>query len=284
MSETRLIDLARISARSGRLDPQLVSTGGLRLASNRVAVFFGLVSVLTAPLWALGAFVNYDFLPGLPIAALAVMCPALAAGILTLRAGGRTSLIALLKRAVDFRGARRWVLPTILINPVLFGLAFVVSRFLGADILLPQFSLISTIALFALFLPTAMLEELGWSGYALDRLQIRLSPRMAAVLLGVLWALWHIPTLVQAGRSLEWIAWWSVWTVSARLVMVWLYNWAGKSVTAVALYHATSNLCWQLYPVNGSHFDPRVSGLITFALAVALMTWRDASPQSNLPE
>jgi uncharacterized protein len=242
-----------------------------------VAVYFGLVIVLTAPLWVLGAFVSYDFLPGLPIAALAVVCPALAAGILSLRAGGRTSLIALLRRAVDFRGARRWLAPAILINPILFGLAFIVSRSLGADIPLPQFSLISTIALSALFLPTAMLEELGWSGYALDRLQMRLSPRIAALLLGAFWALWHIPTLVQAGRSLEWIAWWSVWTVSARIVMVWLYNWAGKSVTSVVVFHATSNLCWQLYPVDGSYFDPQVSGLITLALAVMLMLWSRAA-------
>lgn len=240
------------------------------MAVRRVAAFFALVLLLTAPLWLLGALVSYEFLPGLPIAALAVLCPTLAAAVLSFREGGRDRLTALLQRAVDFRNVSRWLIPAILINPILFGLAFVVSRSLGANIPDPNVSWVSALALFALFLPTAMLEELGWSAFALDHLQARMSPMLAAVLLGTFWALWHVPTLVQASRSLEWIAWWSLWTVSARFVMVWLYNWAGKSVAAVALYHALSNLCWQLYPVHGSHFDPRVSGLITLALAVGL--------------
>lgn len=91
------------------------------------------------------------------------------------------------------------------------------------------------------------------------------------MILGAFWALWHIPALVQAGRSLEWIGWWCLWTLSARVIMVWLYNWAGASVLAVGLYHATSNLCWQLYPVSGSYFDPQISGLITLVLASAIV-------------
>lgn len=255
------------------------------MAVRRVVAFFTLVSLLTAPLWVLGALVNYELLPGLPIAALAVVCPALAAAVLRFREGGRDGLTALLRRAVDFRNANRWLMPAILINPILFGLAFIVSRSLGANIPCPNFSWVSGLVLFALFLPAAMLEELGWSGYALDHLQARVSPMLAAVFLGIFWAFWHMPTLVQAGRTLEWIAWWSLWTVSARCIMVWLYNWAGKSVTAVVLYHAISNLCWQLYPIEASHFDPRVSGLITLAVAVAVglfMSWR--SVHSKLPE
>lgn len=240
------------------------------MAVRRVAAFFALVLLLTAPLWVLGTLVSYEFLPGLPIAALAVLCPALAAAVLRFREAGRDGLTALLQRAVDFRNVNRWLIPAILINPILFGLAFVVARSLGANIPDPSVSWVSALALFALFLPTAMLEELGWSAFALDHLQARMSPMLAAVLLGTFWALWHVPTLVQASRSLEWIAWWSLWTVSARFIMVWLYNWAGKSVAAVALYHALSNLCWQFYPVHGSHFDPRVSGLITLAVAVGL--------------
>lgn len=245
------------------------------MAVRRVAAFFALVLLLTAPFWILGAVVSYEFLPGLPIAALAVLCPALAAAVLRFREGGRDGLAALLQRAVDFRNANKWLIPAILINPILFGLAFVVSRSLGTNIPDPNLSWVSALVLFAWFLPTAMLEELGWSGFALPHLQARISPLLAAAWLGAFWAIWHIPTLVQAGRSLEWIAWWSLWTVSARFIMVWLYNWAGQSVTAVALYHAISNLCWQLYPVDGSHFDPRLSGLITLTLALGLfIAWR----------
>lgn len=239
-----------------------------------MAAYFGLVSLLTAPFWVLGALVNEELLPGLPIAALAVVCPTLAAALLSFHEGGRAKVLELLGRGVDFRGGGRWLIPAILINPALFGIAFILARQLGAEIPNPTPSALSALALFALFLPAALLEELGWSGYALDRLQERAGPVSAALSLGVFWALWHIPALLQVGRSLEWIAWWCLWTVSVRIIMVWLYNWSGASVMAVALYHATSNLCWQIYPVNGSHFDPRLSGLIALALAVTLVTRR----------
>jgi uncharacterized protein len=248
------------------------------LATGRVAAYFGLVSLLTVPFWVLGALVNDDLLPGLPIAALAVVCPTIAAALLSLHEGGRAKVFELFGRGVDLRGVGRWLIPAILINPVLFGIAFILARQLGADIPNPASSAVSALVLFALFLLGAVLEELGWSGYALDRLLERVGPASAALSLGAFWALWHIPALVQVGRSLEWIAWWCLWTVSARVIMVWLYNWSGASVMAVAIYHAASNLCWQIYPVSGSYFDPRVSGLIAFALAAALVVWRQRAP------
>jgi membrane protease YdiL (CAAX protease family) len=47
-------------------------------------------------------------------------------------------------------------------------------------------------ALITLFLP-ALMEELGWRGYALDRLQPRWSALGSSLILGILWAFWHTP-------------------------------------------------------------------------------------------
>ena len=38
-----------------------------------------------------------------------------------------------------------------------------------------------------------------------------------------------------------------------------------------AVYHASSNVAWQMFPAHGSYFDPRVTGLITAALAVGIV-------------
>jgi hypothetical protein len=50
--------------------------------------------------------------------------------------------------------------------------------------------------------------------------------------------------------------------VASRILIVGLYNNMGKSVFAVALFHATLNLTYTLFPVYGSHFDMRLGGLV----------------------
>jgi len=52
---------------------------------------------------------------------------------------------------------------------------------------------------------------------------------------------------------------------------VWLYNNTGRSVCATALFHMTINVAWQLFPVHGSYFDPRSSGVITALIAVIIV-------------
>lgn len=39
----------------------------------------------------------------------------------------------------------------------------------------------------------SLLEELGWRGYARDRLPARWSPLSASLIVGAVWALWHLP-------------------------------------------------------------------------------------------
>ncbi len=241
------------------------------VAERQAALYFALTLLLTVPFWAVGAFVNVELLPGLPLAALAIVAPALAAAALTLGDGGLQGVGNLFKRAVDIRTPGVRLILVALINPLLFALAFVVSRSMGEPVPDPAWSIERALVLFLLFLPTAALEEIGWSGYALDRLQAGRGPVTSGVVLGLAWAAWHYPALIEAGRPLEWIVWWILWTVSARMVMVWVYNWTNGAVFAAVLYHAVSNVCWQLYPVSGSYFDPRISAVLTLGLAFALM-------------
>ncbi len=95
----------------------------------------------------------------------------------------------------------------------------------------------------------------------------------AALLLGLVWAVWHFIPLWEAHRSVVFIAWWSLGTVTARVIITWLYNNTGRSVFVAALFHTMINLTWQLFPVNGSYayYDPRVAGLLTLAVAVVVV-------------
>ena len=56
-----------------------------------------------------------------------------------------------------------------------------------------------------------------------------------------------------------------------RVLITWLYNNTGGSVFVAVLFHAMINVTWQLFPINGSYYDPRVTGLITAAVAVIVV-------------
>lgn len=231
-----------------------------------------LVFALSAPLWAISATTKFEFLPGLPLAAVMVVCPSVAALLLSYRAGGFQKARSLAARVFDFKRVTspRWYIPVAFFTPIVSVLAFAALRFSGVDFPVPKIENISTLALSGVFVLSALAEELGWSGYALEPLQRRWGEWPSSLCIGGIWAAWHFLALLEVGRSAEWIAWWTLGTLAARIIMVWLYNRAGRSVVLVALYHACSNLSWQLFPEQGSYFDPRSYGLIMASVAAFL--------------
>jgi len=235
--------------------------------------FFLLVFAFSIPFLVAGALTGSQLLPGLPFSALGFLCPAVAAAILVYRADGRAGVFALLKRSFDFKriGAKAWLLLLILLEPIIMALSYLVIRLTGVTIPLPQISVLPALALFVAFFFGGLGEELGWSGYAIDPLQDRFGALKGSLLLGVVWVVWHYIPLLQAHRSMEYIAWWSLGTLAERVIIVWLYNNTGRSVFVAAVFHAMSNLTWQLFPVNGSYYDPRVTSLITAIVAVAVV-------------
>ena len=54
---------------------------------------------------------------------------------------------------------------------------------------------------FAVFFVAAAGEELGWQGCAIERLRVPWNALEAAIILGAVWAVWHIVPLVQAHRA-----------------------------------------------------------------------------------
>jgi membrane protease YdiL (CAAX protease family) len=234
-----------------------------------------LTFALSIPFWVLGAVSQLQLLPSIPVSALMIIAPVTAALIFVYRENKAAGVMALLKRAFDFQRVKFtvWYLPTLLLMPGIMVIAYVVLRMTGVALPNPHFSLITTLVLFALFFVAALSEELGWAGYVTDPLQDRFSALGGSLLLGVVWAVWHFIPLWEAQRSLAWVAWWSLGTVTARVIITWLYNNTGRSVFVATLFHTMMNLTWQLFPTNGaySYYDPRVAGLITLAVAVVVV-------------
>jgi len=123
-----------------------------------------------------------------------------------------------------------------------------------------------------LYLLQAVPEEVGWRGFALPRLQARYSALTASLIVGVLWALWHLPLLVDNRNVMSQypLGAWSVATVAAAVLYTWLFNNARGSVLIVVVFHAMSNTVGGLAPDRAADVvsDAMVQAVLAAIIAV----------------
>ncbi len=151
------------------------------------------------------------------------------------------------------RGSILWYLVIFLIFPGIPLLSLVIPRSLGGE---AQFYLDNlglegaAIALLLEFLRGFLMtgginEESGWRGFALPRLQARYSVIAASIIVGVLWALWHLPydlAPINRAPSLAWFLEYRLfWRVLFGVILAWLYNRTNGSLLAPALFHPAMN-------------------------------------------
>jgi membrane protease YdiL (CAAX protease family) len=245
-------------------------------AHGSLAAFFILVFILSIPFYVAGSLTKFRLLPGLPVSSLALVAPALAASIMIWHEKRAAGVIALLKRSFDLQQItpKSWLLPILVLMPCATVLEYGMMRALRLPLPDPHVSVQRALLLLAPLFAAALAEELGWSGYAIERLQARWTALASGVLVGLVWAVWHAIPLVQAERPASWMAWWALGSVASRVVMTWLFVNTRRSVFGAALFHSTINLSWQMFPNNGSHWDPKLNALVVTACAITVtMIW-----------
>lgn len=206
--------------------------------------FFGLTYALSWLLWSLVAFVPVDtplrtqlFLPG-------TFAPAIVALVLTSRAQGRAGVSALLERIVQWNVPLRWyVLALTYIGWVKLAAA------IGERVTSGAWPAIAEQIPWILFILGALIstpfqtgEEIGWRGYALPRLTERFGLGGAAIVLGVIWAAWHLPLFFIAGTDTtgQSFPFYALTVTAISVPMAWLYARTG-SLLLVMLMHAAVN-------------------------------------------
>lgn len=135
-------------------------------------------------------------------------------------------------------------------------------------------------------------EEFGWRGYAQPRLRRALAPVPTAVLLGLAWAVWHVPLFLLIGTSqsaMGLVSWqallffatfvplsYTIWVVSERC--------RGGVAAAVAV-HAAYNGASGLLPASSTAAALLVTALTTaIALALHVLIGRPSSPTTSTLE
>jgi uncharacterized protein len=212
-------------------------------------VFFVLAYVFSWWPWPLYAF-------GLSPSPIIAFGPFLAAILVLALTTGKGGVVTLLRRMVRWRVRPVWyavalLLPVAisggaaLLNVVVLGASAPSPAELGAwSGLVPTFFLL-------LLVPGigGAWEEPGWRGYALPKLQGGHSALLASLILGVVWAFWHLPLMVIGQIHLSDPVFIVAWTV----VLTWVFNNTNGSVLIAMLMHNIHN-------VIGGYFSAMFSG------------------------
>jgi membrane protease YdiL (CAAX protease family) len=116
-------------------------------------------------------------------------------------------------------------------------------------------------------------EEIGWRGYALPRLAARMGYARASLLLGVLWACWHLPLFFVPGLDMQGQSFpvWALSVTALSVAITWLYAHTEGSLLLVMLMHSAVNQTLGIVP------SAVANAANPFALSHSLVAWITAA-------
>ena len=214
---------------------------------HSLVTFFLLVFILTWVVWVPRA-------SGAPLGLVGqawTWAPAIAALLAAVLTGGRGALRELGSRLVRWRVGWQWYLVVIL-GPAAFSVAVagIYTLFGGSwaeaapPAILQGQLLFLPLFLMILTLTDGLGEELAWRGFALPRLLTHHNALVASVVLGVIWALWHLPLLWTEGATMyQQPIWLFLMDIMATSVLfTWVFLHTRGSVLIAMLFHGATNL------------------------------------------
>ena len=163
------------------------------------------------------------------------------AGVITIAlTTGKEGMRDLTQRALRWRvGLRWWAAALFASGIILFAAIAINTLLLGGDMptfafLRQEWHLIPVVFLMTL-LGGPLGEEFGWRGFALPTLQNRWGAAAASIIIGTVWALWHLPLFFQADSihaqiGLPLLPVYLVGEIVLATIMTWVYNNTGGSV------------------------------------------------------
>ena len=174
---------------------------------------------------------------------------------------GMAGIVALLKRLLIWRVGWLWYGVALFGPAVTYLLGIAIHVLLGGAtpdfgqpfitrLVPPSFNIGLAAIAFLLYQVFVNGEEFGWRGYAQPRLQVRHSSLAASLIIGVVWALWHVPKYLTVGDPHDTPFWFfAVNMVANAIFYAWMFNKTGGSLLLMLLLHAGINTGMVLLPI-----------------------------------
>ena len=155
----------------------------------------------------------------------------------------------------------QWYLVIFLFVPVLTVLASLLDILLGGGGATLEKSAVHILQEPLAIIPFALsiffigpfIEELGWRGYVLDRLQARWNALWSSLILGMVWGVWHLPLFfikdtyqynLGVGSASFWL--FMIDIISEAVLLTWIFNHTRRSTLAAILFHFMINFTGEL--------------------------------------
>ncbi|MEM3396670.1 MAG: type II CAAX endopeptidase family protein [Thermoplasmata archaeon] len=237
-------------------------------------LFFVITFVISWSLWAVEIFMKVSLF-------LAPFGPTIAAFVLTLVNEGSAGAKKLLKRGVDLKFKKIWLIPIFFLMPCIIGLSLVLAVLAGDQV--PEFTVLAQpwiipIAFFYIFfLGGPLCEEFGWRGYALDRLQSRFNALVSGIIIGLIWGVWHLPLFFMENQDIYRNV--PIWgfilgTVFLSILFTWIYNNTGGSILAALFFHTMGNLSHFIIPAMATTWGGLFSVILNIVVvSIIIVVW-----------
>ncbi len=178
-----------------------------------------------------------------------VFGPSIAGVIIIALTKGKEGLEDLTQRALRWRVGFRWWGVALFFTGFIGLIAVLLNTFLGGEF--PSFRFIREewhlipVFFFITLVGGPLGEEFGWRGFALPNLQKTKGAISASVIIGVIWALWHLPFFFQEGSihhqmGFRFLPLYILGEIVLSIIMTWVYNKTGNSllVGGIILHNA----------------------------------------------
>jgi len=213
------------------------------IKQNQISIFFAVTLLIGWFPWYTGR------------GSIIIAAPSIAALLVAFLADGWKGVLDIFRRLGRWRANWRWYVFILFSPAVLYFLAVGIHVLLGGTA--PQFPLLREnqqmiLMVFVFFLlpwqSSAFLEEIGFRGYALEKLQNKLGPLLGTLILGAFFGAWLLPEFFQPGSfqysmgGLRFYPWFILTEIGWSILMTWAYNNTNKSsLIAGYLFHTAFN-------------------------------------------
>jgi membrane protease YdiL (CAAX protease family) len=203
-----------------------------------------LISWMGALAVAAPHLVRYQLLPqmtGILMFPVMLLGPSFAGIVLTRIVDGKSGLRVLFSQMFRASVPARWYTPLLLPPALVLTVLLFLERFVS-PVYAPNCFFMGI--LFGI--PAGFLEEIGRMGYAFPKMRSGSNGLAPGILLGLLWALWHLPVINYLGTATPHGAYWlpfflafSLAMTAMRVLIAWIYT-NTKSVLLAQLMHVSS--------------------------------------------